>query len=840
MIPEFKHLIIYVLCIISINCACSADKEISINETDAEMFLYDSPITALTDAGDSLLLGTARGDVVSFSLVNGTFHHLFHDEEGRYIYKILKADDAYLYSVQDGGIKLILADGRVHRYPLNSYKESNYSAYDIIYSDGNIYAATSNGVYYWSEPDQYGKRLDESIQKDLNDAVLSRFYSIQKSEDKADAFICAGEAGLYSFSTSGDAECLRSFAIFSNHDGIMLSRNRKVYKHGVHLTQVGIPALDFVCTDKYLYAMSMYAIEIRNMSEGKHVLTINLPERKSLYKNESCRSFSLIKDGYIYVAPGGCTLYRVPVYEHMTDSREVVQVCAAGKGSTFILTIENDLYRYDIGDSSTDYRRSFDESEEVKLIGAGKDYLIVTIDGVYYELTGKRFTDKRFLSDLNRLNKSKVLWHLHNGEHLYQGQVDRIREYSRAKGWNLSQEFEQLDYPKLAALYDEKLIVNTLHDGSYLLNNGRFEKLDGVSDSMIKDVHAADDMICALTDTSISIKGLTMNKDNQHLNMKMNASYKHLTDILVLNDREFMAFSTYNRWCKGFVVYTEREDLSWEPSRHLMTHVINDAASVGDKIVAGGTMGIGVIYPGGKVSIIDVPAPTFLEKHVLAWRYPWGIVIYVTLLLVLLAILVWLIILGRRYYLKHKIKKMAADFLNWVEGKYEGKYVRSLGKNLIKASADCKSLSANIKMFKGMKPELDKWDTYVNDVVKLYEKVKSLKAQDIELDNRDKIKELKERLEYFCSTDHPFGSSIIKEWDKKTSQPVRTLMLLPLKFKIKFMQVFDSRTGTEKMDFKAFMDANKARIQGRKLEIRDLIALSAYEVIISEKGPADA
>ena len=839
MLPEFKRFIICISGIVSLNCACSSDNEISLADTDAEMFLYDSPITALTDAGDSLLLGTARGDIVSFSLMNGTFRHLFHDEEGRYIYKVLKADDSYLYSVQDGGIKHVLADGRVNRYPLNPYKESNYSAYDIIYSDGDIYAATSNGVYYWCEADTYGKRLDESIQNDLNDAVLSRFYSIQRSEDKIEGFVCAGEAGLYDFTATGDAECLRSFAILSNHDGITLSRDGNVYDDGRYLTQVGIPATDFVCTDRHLYAMSLYAIEVVDMSDGAHVATINLPERRSLYKNVSCRSFSLIKDDYIYVAPGGCTLYRLPAYEHMTDSREVVQVCAAGENSAYFLTLENDLYRYDIHDCSTDYRRSFDETEDVKLICAGTDYIIVTIDGVYYELTGKRFTDERYLSDLNRLNKSKVLWHLHDGERLYQGQVDRIREYSRSTGWCINQEFEQLDYPKLAALYDRKLIVNTLHDGSYLLNDGRFEKLDGVSDPMIKDVHAADDMICALTDNSISIKGLTMTKDNHHVNIRMNASYKHLTDILVLNDREFVTFSTYNRWCKGFVLYNEGDDSTWKPTRYLMAHVINDAVSVGGKIVAGGTMGISVLHPGGKNTVTDVPAPTFLEKNVLAWKYPWGIVIYLAILLGLSALLVWVVIVCRRYYLKYKMKKISASFMNWVEGEYKGKYVRSLARQLIKSSADCKKLCTNVAMFKKMKPELDRWDAFIDEVVELYEKVKFLKAQDIELENRDTIKSLKERIESFCSADHPFGSSIIKEWDKKTAQPVRTLMLLPLKFKIKFMQIFDSRAGTEKMDFKAFMETDKSIIHERKLEIRDLIALAAYETIISENGPAD-
>jgi hypothetical protein len=61
-----------------------------------------------------------------------------------------------------------------------------------------------------------------------------------------------------------------------------------------------------------------------------------------------------------------------------------------------------------------------------------------------------------------------------------------------------------------------------------------------------------------------------------------------------------------------------------------------------------------------------------------------------------------------------------------------------------------------------------------------------------------------------------------------------------MKFKIKYMQIFDSRTGAEKMDFKSFMEQNKASILDRNLEIRDLIALSAYHAIISEKAPVDA
>ncbi len=841
MSSKLKHSLILALCTIIINCACSSKKEISIHEADAEMFLYDSPITALTDAGDSLLLGTARGEIVSFSLANGTFRHIHRDSSGRFIYKILKVEDSYLYSVQDGGINHILPDGKVLKYPLNSYKECNYSAYDMIYSDNKVYASTSNGVYYWGEVDKYGKRLDESIQKDKDDAVLSRFYSIQKTDGDDSSFICAGEAGAYVFNSSGDAECIETSALYSCQDGIMLSRDRKIYRHGKYLTRLSIPALDFVNDSKYLYAISMFAIEVIDLTHGKHVVTINLPERKSSYKNASCRSFSLIKDEYIYVAPGGCTLYRVPVYEHMTSSEEVVQICAAGENTAYFLTVENDLYHYDVGDSKVDYRRSFDESEEVKLIAGGHNYIIVTIDGVYYELTGKRLTDKRYLSDLNKLNKTKVLWHLHDGNHLYQGQVDRICEYTRSSGWGISQEYGELDYPKLATLYDDDLLVSTLHNGTYRLKDGKFERLVGYPDSMIKDIQAGDDIVCTLTDTSIHvIHAHPLSRPDIPVCLKKNPAYKHLTDVLVLNDKEIMAFSTYNRWCKGLVVYNESDDMTWDPSRYLKTHVVNDAANVGDKIVAGGTMGVSVLKTGGQISVVKVPKPTFFEKHVLAWKYPWGIVIFVTVILIFLATLVWCVVICRRYYQKYRFKKNAASFTNWVQTVYKGKYLRSLAMNLVKASHDFKSLNANIALFKNMKPELDKWDAFIDKVVKLYDEVQSLKAQDIELGHRDKIKSLKEELEYFCSTEHPFGCSIIKEWDKKTAQPIRTLMLLPLKFKIKFMQIFDSRTGSEKMDFKAFMESDNSKIHERKLEIRDLVALSAYEAIISEKGTTDA
>ena len=183
---------------------------------------------------------------------------------------------------------------------------------------------------------------------------------------------------------------------------------------------------------------------------------------------------------------------------------------------------------------------------------------------------------------------------------------------------------------------------------------------------------------------------------------------------------------------------------------------------------------------------------------------------------------------------------MATGLYKWVKTEFEGKYIRSLAKQLIEVSPDRNRLASNIAMFKGMIPELKKWDAFIDDVAALYEKVKSQKAMDIEHDNRDEIYALKERLEVFCRADHPFGNSVIKAWGKTTVQPVRTLMLLPLKFKIKFMQVFDSRTGTEKMDFKTFMDNNKSSIYDRNLEIRDLIALSAYEALKSEKASGDA
>lgn len=835
-------------------CGCSSTEEVSFREVNGETFPYESPITAVTDAGDSLLLGTSRGDIVSFNLSDGSFSHVHHDSQGRFVYNIVKSDDdgSLFYSVQNGGVIHLDLDGGHTEYEIYPEKGSNYSAYRIIHEDGHIYAATSNGVYHWVMPDECVEseicieRLDSVIQSDLNDIVSSRFYSIERSED---AFICAGEAGLYSFASGGHAQKLGGVPLYSTHGSISLTRDGRLLKDGKDFATLSIPALDFVEDDAHIYAVSLSAIEVIDSSDGGHVVTIILPDERGAEKNVSCRAFCLIKGEYLYVVPSGCALYRIPLYKHRTDSEEVVQICVKGENTAYLMTRENDLYRFDAGAAEADYRRSFEPSVDVKLVAAYGDVLVVTIDGKYYELSGRRLTDEKELSDLNFRAKAKILWHRMVGSMLYQGQVDKIRVYDGGAGWSLSNEFEKGQdmgadssarteyYPQRAATYVDGLVVSTMHYGTFSLNSEGFVKLPEFNGLVIKEIDGNTNTVYALCDDKVVLK---TGPDSVAEAAFKNPEYKHFDDIVPLGDQSFLAFSTYNRWGRGYVMFAETEDSGWIDTRYLPTHDINVAEKFGNAVLAGGTMGLALISPEGDVRIVWVPEPTFFQKNVLAWNYPWGIVIYVVALLVALTVIVWCVVVCRRYYLRYRCAKINESFYKWVKSEYEGKYVRSLAKQVKKVSPDRRRLLANVAVFKKASAQLHELEALMEEFTELYDKVKSLPAMDIAKGNNDLIGELKDKLEVFCREDHPFGYSVIKAWGKSTRQPIRTMMLLPMKFKIKYMQIFDSRTGTEKMDFKVFMEQNKASILERNLEIRDLIALSAYEAIISEKAPADA
>jgi hypothetical protein len=828
-------------------CGCSSNEELSFQEAKGEAFPYESPITAVTDAGDSLLLGTSRGDIVSFNLSDGSFSHVYHDPQGRFVYNIVKCDDGSLiYSVQNGGVIHLALDGKTTVYVIGPGKGSNYSAYGIIHKDDAIYASTSNGVYHWIMSEELFKdRLDSVIQTDQGDIVASRFYSIQYSDS---CFVCAGEAGLYSFTSNGRAQKLGEGSLYSAEGNLSLTRDGRLLKDGTPFAALSIPALDFVKDDSHIYAVSLSAIEVIDSSNGQHVATISLPDERGAEKNVSCRAFCLIKDDYLYVAPSGCALYRMPLYKHISDSEEVVQICTNGGTSAYLITKNNDLYRFTLGESEVDYRRSFEPSADVKLVAAYGDVLLVTIDGKYYELSGRRLTDEMFLSDLNGRAKAKVLWYVLDGDKLYQGHVDKIRVYDGSAGWRLCQEFEKGDdmgedingadyYPQRAAVYIDGMIVNTMHYGTFFLDTDGFDKLKEFDGLVVKDIEAYRNRAYVLCDDKVVYRTAAADTFNIRFS---NPEYKHFNEIVPFDDGALLAYSTYNRWGRGGVIFQETEGGKWVASRHLSAHDVNVAERFGNVVLAGGTMGLSLISPEGNITTVSVPEPTFFQKNVLAWNYPWGIVIYVTAMLVVLAVIVWCIIVFRRYYLKYRCAKIYDSFYKWVTSEYEGKYVRSLAKQVKPISPDRRRLKENVALFKTSSTQLHELEALMQEFSDLYDKVKKLSPLDMEKGNMECIRELKDKLEIFCKEDHPFGNTIIKLWGKSTVQPIRTMMLLPMKFKIKYMQIFDSRTGAEKMDFKSFMEQNKASILDRNLEIRDLIALSAYHAIISEKAPVDA
>lgn len=871
-------------------CGCSSNKVTDFDDVNGEQFPYECPVTAVTDAGDSLILGTSRGDIVSYNLSDGSFKHVYHDSKGRFVYNIIKCSDGSLiYSVQNGGINHVAADGTVTVYEITPEKGCNYSAYRMIHDDGHLYAATSNGVYHWTMPQTRGVRLDVAVQEDLNDVISSRFYSI---EADGQAYICSGEAGQYSIEADGNVKTIDTASISSSHDGIILYKDGRVVKEGKLLAQLQIPALDFVSDGVHIYALSLYSIEILDALSGQHLMTVNMPDERGPEKNLSCRSFCMIKGDYLYITPGGCALYRMPLYRHWINSEEVVQVCAAADGDVYLLTCENDLFRFDSADMEVEYRRSFENSEDVELIGAAGDVLLVTFDGVYYELSGKRLTDERELYELNAWKRGKVLWHLMNDGILYQGQVDKIRMYDRASGWKLLREVEKdvsmnADttvseyYPQRASFSNNILIVNTMHYGTFSFDSERFDTVPGMQDLVIKDLEGDDAAIFALTDEKVVLNSWPKASVNI---MFTNDSHKHFNVLLPLNSKSFLAFSTYSRWCRGVNFFREdpeKPEEDWVVMSCCSAHTVNDAVRSGSYAVAGGTMGLAVISSDGSVTVMPVPEPTFFQKNILAWNYPWGIVIYAMALLAALSVMVWCVIVCRRHYLKYRYARMYDDFYRWVKSTFRGSYVRNLAKHLKKISADRARLAANMNMFRSQKAELLKLDDIMMNLEECQKWADGNKPKKLRFSSEDEynegVKEYNERLKKLvkapveelvkmCSDTHPFGYSIIHEWGKRRSRLV-TLMLLPLSPKIRFIEVCDpavcfdpvyvydekrkievverpefaiARPGAEKMSFKDFMDRNMSRILERDLEIRDLIALSAYEAIISEKASADA
>ena len=126
---KYRRLILWLASALFILCGCSSREVVSFHEINSEAFPYEAPLTAVADAGDSLLLGTARGDIVSFNLSNGSFRRIHHDSQGRFVYNIYKcADGGLIYSVQNGGVNHVSTDGSVEVYEINPVKGSNYSA----------------------------------------------------------------------------------------------------------------------------------------------------------------------------------------------------------------------------------------------------------------------------------------------------------------------------------------------------------------------------------------------------------------------------------------------------------------------------------------------------------------------------------------------------------------------------------------------------------------------------------------------------------------------------------------------------------------------------------------
>ena len=392
----FKASIIAPIFIILLTCSCIGNEGYSLKEAGGEAFHFYSPITAIVDAGESLLLGTRDGKIAYFNTTNGLFSEL-RTKTGNSIYDLELSGSYIYYAVRDGGVK------RVHLLSPNDdpetfvikEKDDTYSPYDILITDNGktIYAATSNGFYKWdaSNPQQYGATI-----KALPKAAPMRFYSV--ITDKSEGIIFAGQAGIFKYDGKLVTE-LESTPTKVLNDRYHLADSTDTLSEGYGPAKV--PIIDFkrnprsfVVGNECVIAVSDKSIERIDLTDRTEDI-ITLPEKHlTRTRNKSTRAICVVKGLYVYVAPGGEQLYKIPLQP--LKSEEIISICQKDDDEICVLSSNNDLYSVllhtnpsGVTFSKPKYIRSFDSDKQVRLVGAKDRNIYANVDNSLLRFVGK-------------------------------------------------------------------------------------------------------------------------------------------------------------------------------------------------------------------------------------------------------------------------------------------------------------------------------------------------------------------------------------------------------------------------------------------------------------------
>lgn len=682
--------------------------------------LDSESFTAIADAGDSLLVGTAGGRVFSFDCSTHEFgHQIACVRSGKMIYQIVPSQDGgFHYSVRDGGI--IHVDPFGNQTALSLPGDSarySYSAYDFFEkSDGGIVAGTSNGVYVWSGDNRTARRID-AFQNDVN---ASRFYTVEVSSGKN--VICAGESGIYRYDESrGDFISTFAPAVLACRHGISLTKDGTLYMGTEKLYGLSSNPIDILVSGDYVYAMSQHSLEIVSLRDKKHFATVSFSKYGTARSiNRSSRGCMLKKDRFLYVVPDDGYIYWVPLAEYWSKSETVVQVMSASENRMYLLTSSNALYMYDRHKGKVRLCRRLDSSYEVRIAGCtSRGGLLLNVNGKYYRLSSPW---SLFIHPVRRLNsrpEGKMLWDALHGEEFYQGWADNIRCYHIGErscrfkgvieaGGELALSEGKTDYyPENMVMLQDGILVNTLHHGLFHYGDSGFTHVPGYDTTAIKDIQPAD------------FKG---NGYVVHAGSHLRIHRGGKESTLNLKDVDYDG-NTFNRvvpalaggrlylYGKGHYGVIEVSMTGTEITHRNIHYYLKiyDAALCPDCVVFATSHGL-VLNDMYSDSSHMVPLPESSGWSLYQMRLA-AVILSVILAMILTSILVKLFFYRREQRVDVGAEPVedvsSSGYDNWVNSRYSTQYVRDLWWQMVRNSSNPYELRSNFNIFKSFTKGLD-------------------------------------------------------------------------------------------------------------------------------------
>lgn len=662
------HTNIVIVSILLSVIACGRQESLSLEEAGGEIFTYSSPITSIVPAGDSLIVGSVDGRIAYFDTRNGLFSEQPYSMGGA-IYDMVRTP-TYLYcSVRDGGVR------RVDLYNPNSipevfeieHKRSQYSPYDILLTDDDktLYGATSNGFFKWdiTSPSICGEAI-----KTLGENDPFRFYGILQEE--GNSIIYAGQPGLFRYdgerSTKVDTQSTRSL-----HDGYRLLDNgclsNNYFNLGDPITRFKYGPRNFIVEDEYVFAISDKAIERYKIKNNTSSI-INLPEKHlSRPRNQSCRAICQVIGPYLYVAPGGNRLYRLPVKHN--GSEEIISVCSKGDDGIYVLSENHDLYSVSVkiindtaSFSKPHYIRTINEGRQVRLLASEGDDVYAVIDTTIRRLVGKSMYGDLTLTTPHPDDEKSVTCNLYDAGTLYQGRTLMVRSYDYSQdnmslidsiGINLQHDTPDY-YPKALSKIDNELIIGTLHGGVYSVRidslkagsiNYKCVDLGNNTPAPIKiiDIKSIDNVAFILTDKNLYRYNYEKNGEVDDLFWPIDSlgnDARRFNCLLPIAPDRIYLYSNYHDFSSGASEYTLINEQKWK-----LTNTLSPASSINDAVFLNGInlpifVGSSGICTKSNERSVNRPCLYTLQK-IHAETYFWGLILAIVTLLIIIGLIVY-------------------------------------------------------------------------------------------------------------------------------------------------------------------------------------------------------